>query len=114
MITLMTGTGLAALGIGAFVIARSRIVGSRANAGTSVPSARVAIQEERGMATRYGLAIMALGAVLALLDFAGVVLSATAVAIVFSLVVAFLVAHHNYAKDRRAAWHERAASGTLG
>jgi hypothetical protein len=108
VITLLGGSAMVAVAIGIFIIARSRMVGTGANAGADVAPPRLSMQEERGIARRYGLAILGLGAVLAVLDFAGVVLSPVLVAILFSLVVAFLVAHHNYVGDRRAARYDRA------
>jgi hypothetical protein len=114
MITFLIAAGLMALAIGAFIIARARMIGAGANAGAIVASARLDMQEERGIATRYGFAIMALGAGLAILGYAGFVLSPASAAILFLLVVAFLFAHHNYAKDQRMGRHERAAGSDGG
>jgi hypothetical protein len=110
MMTFLTGVGLAALATGAFVIARSRLVRADEDSDIAAGLARFARQDDQGMATRFGVVMIALGTALALLDLAGIVLSAATAGIVFILVVGFLVAHHNYAKDRRAARHADAAA----
>ena len=116
MVTLLTGAGLAALAAGVFVIAKSRLVSSHRKAGTgqntdaAAASALFAREDDRRIAARFGVSIIALGAILVLLDIAGIVLSASTATIVSFLVVVFLVSHDSYAKHLRAARSERAAA----
>ena len=59
--------------------------------------------DDRRVATRLGLTLNGLGAILILLDLAGITLSAATVTIAAFLVFIFLVAHQRYASHMRAA-----------
>ena len=58
--------------------------------------------DSRRVATRLGLTLNALGAILILLDLAGITLSAATATITAFLVFIFLVAHQRYASEMRS------------
>lgn len=109
MFTLLMVTGLIALASGVFVIAKSQLFRGLAHSDAAAVSDLFA-KQDRGVATRFGVAISFLGAVLVLLDLAGFALSATTAGILLLLVVGFLFAHNSYWQDLRAARRHNAAT----
>jgi hypothetical protein len=102
MITFLTAVGLAVIATGVFVIASSGVVRICTARGRAGDGALFADQEHQAIAVRSGVLMTAMGAVLAALDFAGIVLSPAAAAIAFFIVIGFLFAHNNYLKHRRS------------
>ena len=108
MFTFLTVTGVIALLIGIFIMARTqRMPGAEKNseADTAAAAANLAVGEaldDRRVATRLGLTLNALGAILILLDLAGITLSAATATITAFLVFIFLVAHQRYASEMRS------------
>ena len=108
MFTFLTAAGVTALLAGFFIIARThRISGAEKIAGdktTAAENQSVADAfDDRRVATRLGLTLNALGAILILLDLAGIALSAAAATITVFLVFIFLVAHQRHASELRSA-----------
>ena len=109
MFTLLTAAGVIALLAGFFIIARtlrtSGVEKSAREESTTAKAQSPAAEtlDDRRVATRLGLTLNALGAILILLDLAGLTLSAATATITAFLVFIFLVAHQRYARDIRNA-----------
>ena len=109
MLTFLTTTGVIALLSGIFIMARTeRMSGAEQNstADTIAAAANWVVGkalDDRRVATRLGLTLNALGAILILLDLAGITMSAATATIAAFLVFIFLVAHQRYASHMRAA-----------
>jgi hypothetical protein len=103
MFTFLTAVGVIALLAGLFVITTSDRMSAddeiRTHTGDSGP---IEIPGERQIAIRLGLSLNALGALLILLDLAGVTLSGAAVGIAVFLVFIFLFAHGRYTSHMNA------------
>src|SRR6188508_444321 len=103
MFSFLTVAGVIALLGGFFVIARThRMSGAEKIADEDATTAAanslvVETLDDRRVATRLGLTLNALGAILILLDLAGIALSAATATITAFLVFIFLVAHQRYA-----------------
>ena len=109
MFTLLTAAGVIALLAGFFIIARTHRMSGAENiaveGGTAAAANSLAVEtsDDRRVATRLGLTLNALGAILILLDLGGITLSAATATIAAFLVFIFLVAHQRYASHMRAA-----------
>lgn len=109
MFTFLTAAGVIALLAGFFIIARThRTSGAEKivdeNSTTAAAHAPgVETLDDRRVATRLGLSLNALGAILILLDLADVTVSPTTATIAGFVVFIFLVAHQRYASHMRAA-----------
>ena len=108
MFTFLTIAGVIALLAGFFILARThRMSGSENIADDdTTAAANPPVSEtldDRRVATRLGLTLNALGAILILLDLTGVTLSPPTATIGAFIVFIFLVAHQRYASHMRAA-----------
>ena len=109
MFTFLTVTGVIALLSGIFIMARTqRMPGAEKNSEAAITAAAADLAvgetlDDRRVATRLGLTLNGLGAILILLDLAGITLSAATATIAAFLVFIFLVAHQRYASHMRAA-----------
>ncbi|HUP94210.1 MAG TPA: hypothetical protein VM164_04835 [Burkholderiales bacterium] len=108
MFTFLTVAGVIALLAGFFIIARThRMPGAEKIAdedgAAAATSLAVETLDDRRVATRLGLSLNALGAILILLDLADVTVSPATATIAGFVVFIFLVAHQRYASHMRAA-----------
>ena len=107
MFSFLTVAGVIALLGGFFIIARTlRISGAEKIADDDTTAAAnplvVETLDDRRVATRLGLTLNALGAILILLDLSGITLSPATATIAAFLIFIFLVAHQRYASEMRA------------
>ena len=113
MFTFLTIAGVIALLAGFFIVARThRMSGVEKTAnedGTAAAANSLAAEtsDDRRVATRLGLTLNALGAILILLDLSGTTLSPATATIAAFIVFIFLVAHQRYASHIRSTqWND--------
>ena len=107
MFTFLTIAGVIALLAGFFILARThRMSGAEniADDDTTAAASPLVLEtlDDRRVATRLGLTLNALGAILILLDLSGTTLSPATATIAAFIVFIFLVAHQRYASHIRS------------
>jgi hypothetical protein len=116
MFMTFTGLGLAAAVLGTIIIAKAiastndETLLAWAAKHTGTDSSLFRMLDDQRTATSLGLALIFVGAILALLRFTGLALEGVTVAIIASLVLMFLAAHALYAKHLRATQPQRLAA----